>query len=168
LHNVLNDRVLIKQSGRIETLMLDGYKYQKMSAKQISTPEKQKNREVRPNFSSPNLIDQRQNKQLKASVQALKESINEDPGKITDYLKIAPKRSNGKISGYRLMPGKKPEFFKTSGLKSGDIAVQMNGFDLTVPTEAALALQALKKEKEVSLLIDRNGEMTEILFGVEN
>jgi len=168
LHNVLNDRVLIKQSGRIETLMLDGYKYQKMSAKQISTPEKQKNREVRPNFSSPNLIDQRQNKQLKASVQALKESINEDPGKITDYLKIAPKRSNGKISGYRLMPGKKPEFFKTSGLKAGDIAVQMNGFDLTVPTEAALALQALKKEKEVSLLIDRNGEMTEILFGVEN
>ena len=112
------------------------------------------------------MVDQRRNKSLTNSVTNLKRDINKDPGKITDYLKISPKRQNGTIIGYRLMPGKKAEFFKASGLKSGDVATQMNGFDLTVPSEAAQALKALKQEREVSLLLDRNGEMTEILFSI--
>ena len=65
------------------------------------------------------------------------------------------------------MPGKNPEFFQTSGLKSGDVAIQMNGYDLSVPSEAAQALQALKQQKDVSLLLNRNGELTEILFSID-
>jgi general secretion pathway protein C len=65
-----------------------------------------------------------------------------------------------------LLPGKNADFFQNSGLKSGDIAIQMNGYDLTVPSEAAQALAALKQDKEVSLLIDRNGELNEILFSI--
>ena len=42
----------------------------------------------------------------------------------------------------------------------------MNGYDLTAPSEAAQALSALKQDKEVSLLIDRNGELNEILFSI--
>ena len=64
------------------------------------------------------------------------------------------------------MPGKNSEFFQNSGLKSGDVAIQMNGYDLTAPSEAAQALAALKQDKEVSLLIDRNGELNEILFSI--
>jgi general secretion pathway protein C len=70
--------------------------------------------------------------------------------------------------GYQLMPGKNPEFFKSSGLKSGDVAIQMNGYDLSQPSEAAQALRALKQEREVSLLLDRNGDITEILFSIDN
>ena len=66
------------------------------------------------------------------------------------------------------MPGKDPTFFESSGLKSGDVAIQMNGFDLTAPREAAQALKSLKEEREVSLLLDRNGDMTEILFSINN
>ena len=65
------------------------------------------------------------------------------------------------------MPGKNGEFFSASGLKAGDVAVQVNGFDLTIPSNAAQALQALKEQSEVSLLVDRNGEMTEILFSIQ-
>ena len=75
---------------------------------------------------------------------------------------------NGATVGYLLMPGKDPEFFKSSGLQSGDVAVQMNGYDLTSPIDAAQALQALKTEPEVALWVDRNGEVTEILFSIEN
>ncbi len=166
LENVASDRVLIKQSGRIETLMLDGFEYNKASASDFLSTSKERgspNDEPR----APEVVDQRDNRELTQSALQLKNDLNEDPGKITDHLKIIPKRSDGNIVGYQLMPGNNPEFFQSSGLVSGDVAVQMNGLDLTIPSEAAQALQALKQDTELSLLVERNGEMTEIIFSIE-
>lgn len=166
LESVAQDRVLIKQSGRLETLMLDGFKYQKAS----NSAQKFSNAQpsspiIAP--SKPNIIDQRDNRLLSESAKQLKQDISSDPGKIVDHLKIAPKRRDGEIVGYQLMPGNNPEFFKASGLKSGDIAVQMNGLDLTLPSEAAQALQALKQDSDLSLLVERDGDVIEILFSIE-
>jgi general secretion pathway protein C len=170
LESVATDRVIIKQSGRLETLMLDGFNYNKPTARRfnsanVSTSQKNMTRPSRNN--SPQVLDQRNNEALSRSAMKLKTDINNDPGKITDYLKIIPKRQGGMILGYQLMPGKDAEFFQSSGLKSGDVAVQMNGLDLTIASEAAQALQALKQEQELSLLVDRNGELTEILFSIQ-
>lgn len=169
LDSVSTDRVLIKQSGRLETLMLDGFKYNK--AKQPSdrdnSPAKKverRNTDVR----KANVLDQRNNKALSQAASIVKQDINNDPKRIMEYLRISPKREGGKVIGYRLMPGKDPAFFKASGLKPGDVAVAMNGLDLSLPSEAAQALKALKEQQELSLLIDRNGEITEILFGINN
>lgn len=171
LENVFNDRVLLKVSGRLETLMIEGIDFNK-NAKAIkqSPTTKQSKRQSAPSrrLSSPNVVDQRNNKTLTKSTNSLRKDLDDDPGKITDYLKISPKRENGKIMGYRLMPGKDPTFFQNAGLKSGDVAVQMNGFDLTEPREAAQALKSLKEQRETSLLLDRNGDMTEILFSIDN
>lgn len=170
LDSVATDRVLIKQSGRLETLMLDGFEFnQRQTSSMSRASERQPSREVaKPSpLHGPQILDQRDNKTLSRTAMQLKNDINDDPGKITDYLKIIPKRENGDIIGYQLMPGKDPEFFQSSGLKSGDVAVQMNGLDLTLPGEAAQALQALKEEQEISLLVDRSGEMTEILFSIQ-
>ena len=170
LDSVATDRVLIKQSGRLETLMLDGFDFNTRQTNSMGrTSERQPSRGVtKPSPSNgPQILDQRDNKSLSRTAMQLKNDINNDPGKITDYLKIIPKRENGEIIGYQLMPGKAPEFFQSSGLKSGDVAVQMNGLDLTMPSEAAQALQALKEEQEISLLVDRSGEMTEILFSIQ-
>jgi general secretion pathway protein C len=170
LDSVSTDRVLIKQSGRLETLMLDGFDYNKTQSHQVNSANVRSSnqRTVKPpRMNVPQILDQRDNEALSRTAMQLKSDINTDPGKITDYLKIVPKRENGDIIGYQLMPGKNPEFFQSSGLKSGDIAVQMNGLDLTIPSEAAQALQALKEEQELSLLVDRNGEMTEILFSIQ-
>lgn len=171
LENVFNDRVLLKVSGRLETLMIEGIDFNKnaKAIKQSPTTKKSK-RQSAPSkrLSSPNVVDQRNNKTLTKSTNLLREDLDDDPGKITDYLKISPKRENGEIMGYRLMPGKDPTFFQNAGLKSGDVAVQMNGFDLTEPREAAQALKSLKEQRETSLLLDRNGDMTEILFSIDN
>lgn len=171
LENVFYDRVLLKVSGRLETLMIEGIDFNK-NAKAIkqSPTTKQSKRQSAPSrrLSSPNVVDQRNNKTLTKSTNSLRKDLDDDPGKITDYLKISPKRENGKIMGYRLMPGKDPTFFQNAGLKSGDVAVQMNGFDLTEPREAAQALKSLKEQRETSLLLDRNGDMTEILFSIDN
>jgi general secretion pathway protein C len=172
LDSVFSDRVFLKVSGKLETLMLDGFDYSEKAkpvrSKTTSRPQmiKKKQSPRSNNKSTPKVVDQRRNKMLSRSAKSFKDEINTDPSKITDYLKISPKRQNGKIIGYRLMPGRNAEFFKSAGLKSGDVAIQMNGYDLTAPSEAAQALAALKQDKEVSLLIDRNGELNEILFSI--
>ena len=168
LKKVYNDRVHIRHSGRLETLMLDGFDYNESKNKNNRTSGKTiaKNRGPIQNATENTRVDNRSNAVLTKQAQSLRKDINEDPGKITDYLKISPKLEDGEIIGYRLMPGKNPEFFKTSGLKSGDVAIQMNGFDLSQPSEAAQALKALKQEQELSLLVKRNDDITEILFSI--
>jgi general secretion pathway protein C len=174
LEQVLIDRVIIKQSGRLETLMLDGADYNQ-PAKAVANSGKKQTKSTRNNGKGkqPNsmenayVVDQRLNKALSKSASQLRKGLNKDPGKITDYLRVAPARKQGKITGYRLSPGKNPEFFKQSGLKSGDIAVQMNGYDLLQASEAAQAMLAIKTERDISLLIERNNEFVEILFSIE-
>jgi len=173
LDSVFSDRVFLKHSGKLETLMLDGFDYTEKAktirpaATNRSSFTKKKSPRSKSRLTSPNVVDHRTNKMLSKNAKLLKEDINADPSKITDYLKISPKRKDGKIIGYRLMPGRNAAFFQNSGLKSGDVAIQMNGYDLTAPSEAAQALSALKQDKEVSLLIDRNGELNEILFSID-
>jgi len=167
LEQVLSDRVLVKQAGRLETLMLDGFKYQKMATSQIKAT-KLKSRAIMdsPKQRDKHQLDQRKNKVLTEKMAELKKNLADNPGKITDYLKISPQRVAGKTVGYRLIPGRDLEFFKASGLKSGDIATQMNGFELSDPAQAAQALKALREDTEVSLTVDRHGEIMEILFSI--
>lgn len=175
LEQVLIDRVIIKQSGRAETLMLDGADYnqpaQTVSHKQESTKQSakqnQNNVSQRPTEATASVVDQRSNKSLSQSAQQLRIDLNNDPGKITDYLRISPARKAGEIVGYRLSPGKNPDFFNLSGLKSGDVAVQMNGYNLLAPLEAAQAMSALKTERDITLLVDRNSDLIQILFSIE-
>jgi len=175
LEQVMSDRVLIKQAGRLETLMLDGFDYTKQSKNQQTSFNNKVKRSPRNGLhktsglkkaSPKNAIDQRKNKALSEKMQHLKKDLSQNPGKLSDYLKISPMRKQGKVYGYRLSPGRDHEFFKSAGLKSGDIATQLNGFELSQPSQAALALRALREESEVSLTIDRRGEIKQILFSI--
>lgn len=173
LEQVYFDRVIVRNSGRLETLMLDGVKFSRNSEEKSSSKRNLASADAKPvqrnsSRTRKSKVDNRNNKEVTAQIGNLKEQINQDPGKITDYLRISPKRKDGEVVGYILRPGKDPEFFRASGLKAGDVAVQMNGFDLTSTLEAAQALQALKTETEVALWVDRDGDVTEILFSLSN
>ncbi|WP_448213672.1 type II secretion system protein GspC [Colwellia sp. MEBiC06753] len=172
LEKVYADRVLIKQGGRMETLMLDGFDYSKQSHVINSSPERDINRALNNDAMSAgpspadDSVDLRDNEELSAAVQRLRQEVADDPGKISDYLKISPKMEEGKIIGYQVMPGKDPAFFKASGLQPGDVALLMNGLDLSNPSESAQALSLLRDTSDIALLVDRNGELTEILFSI--
>ena len=165
LEQVLMDRVLIKRAGKLETLMLDGFDYaepaQNVTNKKPSRKSKKKSRSPKAN-----VVDQRNNKALSQTAKNLRSELSTDPAKIGDYLRISPKRKGNNIVGYSLRPGKKPEFFKLAGLKSGDVAVQMNGHDLTETAQAMQAMVEMKQESAISLLIDRQGSLTEILISL--
>jgi len=168
LEQVLIDRVLIKHSGRLETLMLDGFDYSQPAREVANKPAPRKTRSnVGPKSAGLGVVDQRSNKILTATAKNLRSEISKDPAKIGDYLRISPKRKGGSIIGYSLRPGKKPEFFKLAGLKAGDVAVQMNGFDLIAPAQAMQAMAEMKQARDISLLVDRQGNLTEILISLE-
>lgn len=170
LEQVLIDRVIIKQSGRAETLMLDGADYNQPAQTVSHKQESNKQMVVQnanPVQAAENVVDQRENQSLSNSAKQLRADLNNDPGKITDYLRISPANKGGEIVGYRLSPGKNPDFFNLSGLKSGDIAIEMNGHNLLAPLEAAQAMTALKTERDISLLVNRNNDLIQILFSIE-
>ncbi|MBU2870328.1 type II secretion system protein GspC [Colwellia sp. E2M01] len=162
LEQVLMDRVLIKQSGKLETLMLDGFDYNQ-PALEITSKAAANKTKAKGNLG---VVDQRNNAEFRRSVKDLRSDFSEDPAKIGDYLRISPKRKDGNIVGYSLRPGKKPEFFKLAGLQSGDVAVQMNGYDLIDTTQAMQAMIEMKKASNISLLVDRQGSLTEILISL--
>lgn len=167
LEQVLIDRVIIKHSGRLETLMLDGFDYNQPAREVANKTEPRKTRSnARENSAAMGVVDQRSNKALTATATNLRNELSKNPAKISDYLRISPKRKNGNIVGYSLRPGKKPEFFKLAGLKTGDVAVQMNGFDLIAPAQAMQAMAEMKKARDISLLVDRQGNLTEILISL--
>ncbi len=168
LEQVLMDRVLIKQSGRLETLMLEGFDYNQPAQQVIKkTAAKKPTAKLNSESTRSTQVDQRSNKQLTNTAKNLRSELASDPSKISDYLRVSPKRKSGKLVGYSLRPGKKPEFFKLVGLKNGDIAVQMNGLDLTEPAQAMQAMVQMKKARDISLLVDRQGSLTEILVSLE-
>jgi general secretion pathway protein C len=160
LEQVLMDRVIIKQSGRLETLMLDGFDYNQ------PIPKK-----PRPEVASkpPRLgvVDQRNNKELTATAKNLRNEFSNNPEQIGDYLRISPKLESGKVIGYILRPGKKADFFKQAGLKIGDVAVEMNGLDLIDSSQALQAMSEMKKARDISLLVNRQGDLTEILISLD-
>ena len=92
-----SDRVILKNNGRYETLMLDGFDYTK-------------------NYCTPNRAAQRDRQYPAVRVSKLgkkfsktRQEILKDPGKIMDYISISPVSTQGKVQGYRLSPGRRPE-----------------------------------------------------------
>lgn len=166
LEQVLMDRVLIKHSGKLEALMLDGFDYNQPVKTVASKPAVKKGK-ARARQIPEGVVDQRKNKALTKNAKNARNELSSDPTKMSDYLRISPKRKGGDIIGYSLRPGKKPEFFELSGLKSGDVAVEMNGYDLTATTQAMQAMVEMKEARDISLLIDRQGSLTEILISLD-
>lgn len=170
---ILPDRVLIKQSGRLETLMLDGFEFSKtITQPQPIAVKAQDNAKLQSETSATPaakaVVDQRKNRELSQQISGLRKDIAQNPKKVLDYFTPTQAVKNGKLIGYRLSPSGNNSLFKAAGLKRGDIAIEINGFDLTQLSEASQALKALRQEQEVSLLIQRGDELKEILFSIDN
>ncbi len=159
LKQVQIDRVIIESSGRMETLMLDGFEYTQQAPEQPKATKKTSKRLTMPKSGKMSA--------LKDRVSELRSTIAKDPTKLTDIIKISPYRVDGKIKGYRLMPNKDPEFFKELGLIPGDVAVQINGSDLTDMRQAQQALKELRTAEHVSLMVERDGALMDVSLGLK-
>lgn len=88
--------------------------------------------------------------------------IKANPQSMLDYVDISPVLVNGSLKGYLLRPGNRPELFNQAGFKSGDIAIAINGLDLTNMQEAMEAGQLLRDAQLLAITILRNDEQMEL------
>lgn len=170
LKQVQSDRVIIESAGRLETLMLDGFEYSKTGTEQagVNAPSKSTTSKTLQNKGKISNVDPEKSARMRERVAKAKEEILNNPGKLTDYIKISPHRVEGEVKGYRLMPSKDPEFFQQVGLIPGDVAVQINGKDLTDMREAQKALIELRTAEQVDLLVERDGVTHSVSLGLNN
>lgn len=158
LKEVYADRIIISNAGRYETLMLDGMKYEAQTSANSQLQQAKANK--------PQRIDQRNNKQVSAELKQSRDELLADPSKITDYLSISPVRRDGQVAGYRLNPGKDRKLFAQAGLKANDLVKSINGYDLTNNAEAIALMAELPTLTDASLMIERDGQLVEIMFSL--
>ena len=148
VHQIFHDRVILKNAGNYETLMLDGFDYQAQSSTQ------------------PVALKNKNSNSFSAQLAKSRAEILKDPGKIIDHISITPVRKNNKIKGYRLNPGRNPSLFRASGLKHNDLAVSINGYDLTDFSESLQVMNDLKTMIDMSLVVERDGQLIDVQFGL--
>jgi general secretion pathway protein C len=150
---VYNDRVVLDNAGRSETLMLlDIATHSSSSDPTSSNKSKDKpdvaNNEALP-LSEENLV-------------GIKQQISDDPSQLVQYVKMSKVKRDGSAVGYQLRPGRSPELFESLGLKNGDIATEVNGIVLS-DADAEIQLMSLMDElTELNLTVERDGQPYEI------
>jgi len=153
LKGVFIDRIIIDNSGRDETLMLEGIKY-----KNISQPEPKKvsNASAREMGNNPSSSEN--------EIESIRVEILKDPQKILQYIRLSQVKKDGQLIGYRIRPGRQRALFDSVGLKNGDIAISLNGEDLTDPASMGKIWQSMSEITEFNLTVERNGQTHEIFI----
>lgn len=150
LKAVFADRVIIDNSGRDETLMLDGIDYAaRNSASSIDQPRAQ----------LPLANDVRQSED---KLDAIREAILKNPQEIFQYVRLSQVKEDDTIVGYRVSPGRDTALFESVGLQDGDIAIEFNGFDLTKPEVMNEIASAVSEMTEINLSVLRDGQQHDI------
>ena len=153
LKHVFNDRVIIKNGARDETLMLDG----------IDFDEANKNRQRASqdnNVTNKPVVTTPASNRRQLSQEALNASrqLRTQPASFTDFISVSPYQRDGQLQGYRLQPGKNPALFAEVGLKAGDVITEINGLNVTDPQQATEALGELRSADALQLTVIRNEE----------
>ena len=166
LAQVLPDRVILDVSGRFETLMLDGLDF----TKTVSMPvlaEREGDRDFNQGPQDVEQIDATANEEVKSSILETRDELLQDPGKLFDYIRISQAMRDGELVGYRLSPGKDPALFKKMGLQNNDLAVSINGYQLTDMQQAMSAINELRNSTDANITIERDGEQIDVQFSLQ-
>ena len=167
LVKILPQRVILSVNGRFETLMLDGIDFS--NKKSIPVLAARKNTDMTPikKIDGERSINATQNPEVKQALIKTREALLEEPGKLFDYIRISQAMNNGELIGYRLSAGKDPELFKQMGLRNNDLAVAINGYQLTDLKQAMSAINELRNSTDANIIIERNGEQIDVQFNLQ-
>ena len=147
--NIFSDRVILNNRGQAEVVWLDGETPRLNDEPSFnSTPRRSPSTVTRPRSAT--------------DLNAIKKQVIDNPKVLFRYIRLSPVRKNKKLIGYRVNPGKDPALFQDIGLKPNDLAVQLNGQDLTDPSVMATLWQELSSASALALTVDRNGQLHQV------
>lgn len=152
LREIHADRVILSRAGRYETLRLpqeepiDG-----MGRAPLASPAGDAGEPA----MDPGLL-----------LQQHRETLRNNPQALVNLVRPMPVQEDGRLVGFRLMPGTERNFLPQLGLRPGDIVTAINGMALDNPASGLQALQALQNETSVSLEIRRGQQAMTLNFEV--
>lgn len=141
------DRVILERSGRFETLRLDR---NKTSSASSSTPAAANT--VRGNTTVTTKSGEA------TTLAELRNELLREPGKASQYVRLQPVYSEGKLQGYRIYPGANRTLFQSVGLRAGELVTSVNGVPLDDAAKALQLMGNLRDVSELSLMLERGGE----------
>lgn len=88
-----------------------------------------------------------------------KESLLKDPLQLMSYITLVPVNENGKLKGFRLRPGIKPELFNHFELQANDLLLAVDGIAVNNTREMLQLTNKLAAASSVSVDIQRGEEI---------
>lgn len=149
---IYSDRIIISVGGEEQTLILDGLEQANKRMARIENGQASAKGQARASNRTEIALNRK--------------ALLENPSKLLDYIRISPVREGNQIQGYRVSPGKDPSLFEEAGLQEGDLAVELNGIDLTDISQAMGLMKEFPTMTEMSLTVDRDGELNELFFSI--
>lgn len=140
LESIYPDRVILRNGERYESLLM--------------YPDETQNNRANHAVSA--------NAVRKSTVAQLRQKLLQNPNSWSDIVTISPVRKDNKLLGYRVNPARSAKQFALLGLKPNDMAVAINGYDLTNTSEALKIMSQLSSLTDITLTIERDGQRFEI------
>lgn len=163
IEEIYADRVILNNNGALETLELEGIG--ELSEGLSLTLENQQRAQVEQDDDAP--MSDEQLRRVSDAQQAYRELRRSgESAALLDYIRISPAMSGDGLQGYRLSPGKYPELFTEAGFKAGDIAVAINGQDLTDVSSAQVAIGELRNARQIIVTVLRDEEYLDLELAV--
>ncbi|AJR06940.1 putative general secretion pathway protein C [Photobacterium gaetbulicola Gung47] len=153
LQAVYPDRVIIRNSGRDETLMLDGVDFNKASQRSVQSAR------PAPSRAEP--------EEPSSDLSRIKQEILEKPQTLFSYIRLSQVKRDGELVGYRVNPGKDRALFDAVGLQADDLAVSLNGNDLTDAAVMAKLWTELSDASDFTLTVEREGQLHDIYIELQ-
>jgi len=141
LQAVYSDRVLLNRGDRLETLRLPKEKevLGAAGAPRARSPV------MAPAAAPP------------AANDTLRNVIGQNAGRLTEIIRIAPNVDQGKVTGFRVQPGRDRQTFDALGLMPGDVVTDINGVVLDDPSKGLQAFEALGEATMANVTVLRDG-----------
>nr|WP_086938380.1 type II secretion system protein GspC [Thaumasiovibrio occultus] len=150
------DRVILRNAGRDETLMLAGSDYSRRAVA-----------EAQPAAPAPAASQSQAASGGNESLGAIRQEILENPQTIFNYIRMSQVTEDGALKGYRVNPGRDRALFDSVGLEPNDLAVELNGADLTDPSVMQQLFKDLQSSTSLSLTVERDGQRHEIFIELQ-
>ena len=101
--------------------------------------------------------DDQSNSLTIAEEKALAKSIGNRPKELEHIVKTTPIGTNEGSDGFEVQPGLNPSLFRSAGFKEGDVLKEINGLDLSIAEQYALAMAAIPNAQTLEFTVIRGG-----------
>lgn len=132
---IQQDALVFNRHGQLEQVLLDLDKTAKLDQQPATKkPVDNLSKEVTQQRVGSRVLEETFGPEFR-------QDLVNDPLQLMSYISVVPSSKEGKLQGFELRPGVKPELFNHFGLQTGDLLVAVDG-DSVSDTSAMMALHS--------------------------